>query len=53
MGGLVYRLRDRLVLGVRKLLVEAFFVLSSCGLKYKVDVVIVMSHCMSAVLAIR
>ena len=32
MGGLVSRLRDRLVLGVRKLLVEAYSGISSCGL---------------------
>jgi hypothetical protein len=49
MGGLVYRLRDRLVLGVRKLLVEACFLLGSYDFKCIVHVDVIMSHGVSKV----
>jgi hypothetical protein len=49
MGGLVSRLRDRLVLGVRMLLAEACFLLGSYDFKCIVHVDVVVSHGVSKV----
>jgi hypothetical protein len=49
MGGLVYRLRYHLVLGVRKLLEEALLVLGSYDFKCIVHVDVVVSHWVSKV----
>jgi hypothetical protein len=53
MGGLVSQLQDHLVLGVRKLLVEACYVLNSCGLKSNLDDVGILTRCENEELAIR
>jgi hypothetical protein len=52
MDVLVYRLRDHLVLGVRKRLEEAYCSLSRCGFKCNVNDVVVVSHCLGEELSI-